>query len=328
MNKLRRVKKFIAILSATAVFATSFYFGKAVARADYNYRIDQFTGEEYYDEAGNIKDQSQADTSSRRLITTGEYYDLDYHCFVFPLGDGTAEINSSVADGMVVNYPVSLEIPAEISATLYQNGNEVEYNGSSVRERGEYTLIAKVEEREITVLSFTIVGKKTGIISSYTMPTGFRVLSATVDGVEAGWSRNSVTMSTEGHYMISYQCDATEIGYSLDVTIDHTPPEITLDGVKEDGKARGPVTIVGLEEGDTYKVVKDGNSYHNTDGKLKQSGRYYLQVTDDADNVSVYEFIIMVYLDNSGLIFLLVIVGTIGILVAYLIMSRKKLRVR
>ena len=329
MNKLGRVKKFITVFSAAAIFATSAFLCKVTASADtYNYRIDQFTGEEYYDENGDIKDQSKIDTSVRKSVAKGVYYDTDLRAFVYPIGSGTTEITANIMDGMIVNYPVTIEIPNEVMYTLYQNGNEVKYNGNSVRDKGEYTLIAKVEDREITVFSFTIVGNKTGLINNYTVPTGFRITSVKLDGLDANYSRNSVSLSAEGHYQISYECDATGISYSLEVTIDHTPPEITLEGVREDGKARGPVTIEGLEEGDTVSIVKDGNSYHNLSGKLTQSGRYYLQVTDNADNSSVYEFIIMIYLDNSGLVFFLVIAGTIGALVAYLILSRKKLRVR
>ena len=161
MNKLRRVKKSIAILSAAAVFACSVFFGKATVLADnYNYRVDQFTDEPYYDDNGNINNPDAKDTSRRRLIKNGEYYDLDIHAFVFPIGSGTAEITAGVADGMIVNYPVSIDIPTEVVATLYQNGNEYNYNGNTVRDRGEYTLIAKVEDREVTVFSFTIEVKE------------------------------------------------------------------------------------------------------------------------------------------------------------------------
>ena len=62
--------------------------------------------------------------------------------------------------------------------------------------------------------------------------------------------------------------------------------------------------------------------------RLTQSGKCVITATDDADNTITYQFTLMIYLDSNGWIFVLVIVLVIAAIVTYLVLQRKKLRVR
>ena len=61
--------------------------------------------------------------------------------------------------------------------------------------------------------------------------------------------------------------------------------------------------------------------------KLTRSGKYTVTITDPAGNSSVYNFIIMVYFNGGSIIFLILIVVVIVGIIAYVLISRKRLRV-
>jgi hypothetical protein len=107
-----------------------------------------------------------------------------------------------------------------------------------------------------------------------------------------------------------------------------TPPALVFEGVEEDGKARGPVTITGYEDGDVVTVLKDGASTYYYGDRLTESGYYTVTAVDDADNVSTYEFTIMIYVDSKGWVFFLILVLVIAAVAAYIIIQRKHLRIR
>ena len=294
----KTVTKFIALLMCGAILALVAPWSGLIAKADNEeVRLDPFTGLPVDENPLSYDDANQ----SRKQISGNMYYDYNYGCFVYLVGNGLYEITSNVADGMIVNEAVVISAPAEILLIVYQDGNE---------------------------MSFTIVGAATGKIVGFTIPDGFYIKSATCEGQNVPMTSSYISMSEEGQYSIQYACEKTDLNYFLNVRIDHTPPQVTLEGVKEDGKARGPVTITGLEESDRIAVYKDGEMLKAVSNKLTQSGRYEVTVTDNAENSATYNFTIMIYLDINGVVFFLVIVLVIGAVVAYILIQRKHLKVR
>ena len=289
-------------------------------------RIDPFTGELVTEDENSDASGSIYSDGDRRYVADGEYYDFSSEYYIFPLSDGT-EISATVADGMIVNETVILNVPEGVAATLYRNGSELELD-SELSKSGEYTLQVADGGTDKRLLSFTIVDKTTGLITGYTMPSGFRVREAYKDGEDAEWYSTYVSMEEEGFYSVYYMCERTEVPYELAINIDHTPPGITLKGVDAKGKARGPVTIEGLEEGDRISVIKDGEVYNPSEPKLTQYGRYKLTVIDSAGNEGTYEFTILIYIDTSGVFFFIILGLVIVGVVTFLILQRKHLRIR
>jgi hypothetical protein len=60
---------------------------------------------------------------------------------------------------------------------------------------------------------------------------------------------------------------------------------------------------------------------------LTQSGKYSLTISDQAGNYNTYNFVIMLYFNTSGIVFLLLILGIVGGIAAYIFISAKHLRV-
>ncbi len=333
MEKSKRRIIFIGSLM-TALLVWLCPWGSIVANAtgdfsDYDYygRIDSFTGEPINDTITD-GDNTIITDSSRKYITGNEYYDYDLRSYVFPVENGLQELSVSVADGMIVNEPVTIQVPEGMLLSVYLNGQPYNLVGDTIRDIGEYTINTSASGQETKILSFTICGKKTGMITNYSIPTGFSILEATLNGQDVDYTKSFISLEEEGTYNIRYICGKTGIEYVLTVETDHTPPAVVFEGVDEKGRAYGPVLITGKEPTDTIVILKDDKEIKSFNDKLTQSGHYQAWVTDDAMNTVISNFTIMIYLDSNGILFILVILAVIGGFVAYLIWQRKHLRVR
>ena len=278
--------------------------------------LDSFTGERM-DIVGS-GDSARAVTSVT-WITDQMYYDTDKKQYGYYAGD--EDIYATVADGMVVRSKVEIQIPDSVACVLYRNGHSGEFTGGTIEEPGSYTLGITQDGNTVNLFSWTIVTGMTNEVLNYTMPSGFEITAATRDGEVTDWSLEYVDMSAEGRYIISYECVRTGIPYTLDLTVDRTPPVLAIEGVDEDGKARGPVAVAKTDENDTLTITKDGEEYNTTLTRvLTQSGRYVATVTDIAGNRTEYPFTIMIYLDRNGVIFLilfLLVAAAVGALFVY-----------
>ena len=299
-----------------------------VAYADdldtYSGQIDPFTGEPVMNTSG-INEVSTL--SNRKMITEKMYYDFSVGKYAYPVDNGLTDVYSNAADGMILTEPVQISIPDGVTILVYCDGN-LQNTTLEYRAKGGYTVRALYNDNETELFSFMIVGSKTGAVSAYQMPPYFRVDSVTLDGQEVSHTRNLVDMTDEGYYTVDYRCERTDVRYNLNVTVDHTPPQVVFHGIDEDGKARGPVSWEGLEMGDTLRVYKDGGEFLHEGDKLTQSGRYEVIVTDDAGNTITEAFTILIYLDRNGFAFVGIIALVIGGLVGYLIWHRKHMKVR
>ena len=289
---------------------------------DYTGDVDIYTGKPV------VAGEDNKNKASYIPIKDGSTYDVENGMFVYTLENGT--FACSVCEGMITTSPVALIKDGEYNVALYRDGRKVDGIPSSVADPGSYVVIYWDNTSENQILTFQIVEKETGRINQYIVPQGFTVTSVYLNGELQKNSFGSVDMSKEGLYQISYRCSATGIEYYLNVTTDHTPPKVTFEGLDSDNKARGPVTIRGLQEGDTvYILLNDENKGKmNYQNQITQEGSYHVTVTDKAGNSISRDFIIMIYLNVKGVFFLsLIIVIIIGVMIA-LYISRKRLRVR
>lgn len=286
--------------------------------------LDTFSGDKV-DVSGD-KDGS-SEVADKVWITDNMFYDTKNKAYGYYVGNEI--VYSNVADGMVVKDKVSVKIPETIKAKLYWEGYEMDFPGGNVSRLGSYTVEVSYNATSIQLFSFMIVGSDTNQMLSYTMPDGFRLTKVKRDGEEIDYTRKFVDMSKEGHYVISYECSKTGVPYTLDVTVDTTPPTVVIEGVDDDGKARGPVAITQKVDKDTMVITKNGEEYKTMLGSvLTQNGRYVVTITDPAGNSTEYRFTILIYLDKNAWIFsgvfLLVVIVVIGLFVYF----RKHLRVR
>ncbi|SEF79710.1 hypothetical protein SAMN04487934_103188 [Eubacterium ruminantium] len=287
---------------------------------DYSGPLDPVTG----DPIGTDEDG----TPNRTVISDGSVYDAEEktYTYTFP----SAVISSSAADGMVVTGEVFLEASNNTALVLYKDGEKIANIPESVSESGAYTFTLNSDGTVKNVLSFRIVKKITNALNQYVMPDGFYVKSVYIDGVEQeDISYGSVDMTQEGFYEISYKCSDNQVEYSLDVTVDHTPPDITFKGLGKDNKASGPVTVVGLKPTDTINITFNGKKTAlDYDSQLTESGKYRVVITDEAGNRIEKNFRILIYINlRTGILIAIVLAVVIGVGIA-LYITRKRMRVR
>ena len=285
----------------------------------YSGPIDSYSGAEFGTEDGG---------SDEMDISSGVVYVTSQRMYRYDTRQGS--VYTSVVSGMVVQDTVSIQPDDSMAWTLFRNGVPVEEpNLTSIVTEGSYVFqITQADGTAIQLLTFTIVGDISCQLTGYEMPTGFLITDATLDGTAAPYERGYISMMEEGTYKVQYQCPAAGEVYTLSVQIDHTPPELTLVGV-ENGVAHGPVQLEGQQEGDTVAVYLDGSpEWYAVGDELTKSGSYTVQVTDEAGNRTTYAFDILLYFDFNSYVVFLIVFAVLASLVTYLVLARKRLRVR
>lgn len=263
-------------------------------------------------------------------VSDGVTYDPLQRSFVFEANGGKSVVRSTALDGMVVSSPVSV---SGGGVFLYKNGAEYDGSLDPVTEPGEYVVMVNSAERSVRVLAFTIVGKTTGLISVYRLPEGMIVDSVTFNGEEVTADYRSVSMEREGDYKIVSECVASGAVYTLETTVDRTPPALAFEGAEDNrGRFNSAVTVTGLGGGEKISVTRDGQPYSvrlESDGtvKLTESGMYGITAFDEAGNSSEYSVLIMAYLNASGTAFVVLVVLVAAAVIVYVIVRRRKMRI-
>lgn len=263
-------------------------------------------------------------------ISSGEYYDTQARTFVYVISQlQNREVYSNVPNGAVTTETVSVIVDDALTVELYRDGVLVsDADLTSITEPGGYTVSIIGSNTSYQPVSFQIVSSVTGLLDEYTMPKGFSVNGVTLNGEKQNYSARSVELKDEGDYVIDYSCTLTGEEYRLMVTIDHTPPTLTLSNVNENGIAKGPVDISDVEEGAVIYVLHDGKEVSAVGNKLNETGDYHIILTDAAGNTSEYVFRIGVYFNAAAIISFLLLAAAITAMCLYLSRERKKMRVR
>ncbi|MBR6382174.1 MAG: hypothetical protein IKS07_10955 [Lachnospiraceae bacterium] len=231
-------------------------------------------------------------------ITEGESFDADAQMFVYPVPGTEAQIRCTAADGMYVSEGVTLLADPGVRLVVTRGGEEVVPDEEGrLTDQGDYLVFS--EGTESPLFSFSVLGRATSKKGDYVVPQGFRILHVDRDGELGSWTGDRVSLSREGAYHIVTYCEAADRQYELDVTADHTPPEVVLSGVDEKGFASGPVELIGLSGDDSFRVYRDGMQ-EETGTVLRKSGSYEVILRDAAGNESVRRFTILVYFAGGG----------------------------
>lgn len=292
---------------------------------DYTGDIDIYTGAPAtsYDEGLNS-------TDTVVQLAGGGTYDRRTHYFVYDVPGQSLSVQSTVADDIITTDAVSLFPDEGLEVTLYRKSKRLtDVDLTDISAPGKYTLVAKGSDGDQQILSFQIVAKNTGAIKKYTVPAGFAITGAQLNGEILSVPDNrQVDLESEGEYTIRFRCIPTGVEYEIGLDIDHTPPAFSLQGI-EDGVARGPVTLVDVAEDESVRATFGGSDINIASDEIFRSvGRYTVTVTDPAGNSRTEDFTIRMYLNYQGVIFFLLAVGIIAGTIAFMYISKKKMRIR
>lgn len=318
-TSLDRKHKFAALLlSAVFLFVLC-----VPAFADQGEAIGNF--EQGTGESSRVENSGTEDGEQLITLSGGVSYSPDTGLFYRDVENSRFGIN--VPDGAIVTGTVAAELAPSLTGVLYKNGNEIEgADLSYITAPGKYVLAVTANDSTQTArVSFTILTSPTGNVKEYKMPPDFFVVSATLDGEPASYSQTYVDMSGEGLYEISYRSPEADRDMMLSVTVDHTPPTVTLTGLT-DGKANGPVTVSDVEEGAKVYLIRNGKQSVYT-GTITETGSYSLTVKDEAGNETTYDFVVVTYANSSFKVLIATLAVLIIALVGYIIYYRKYIRV-
>lgn len=276
-----------------------------------------------------LTDSQLLDSSTKEdiPITSNMKYNYQTDLFIYPVSDSSFAVTANVADGMVTTKEVSINVPNGVVSSLYFNGSDVSQTDMQhLSTPGRYVFKVRMGGTVSTLFSFQILSEMSGELNRFTLPEGFEFGTVLVDGEEVMPDGSFMSMMEEGEYDISYRCRVTNLPYSLHVIVDKTPPALKLENV-ENGRARGPVDISDMEEGAMVYMTYDGEEI-NYAPLLTISGTYDIIITDKSGNVAEYSFRILPYLDSKSWIAIATFVAAIAAITIYLLLEKKRLKVR
>jgi len=270
---------------------------------------------------------STGEKTNEVSLTTNCTYDFVRRMYCMPVDDtNTNYLYCNVFTGMITTNIVTLSFDDTSNITVYRDGEVVDPSTySQLGVFGNYTVRNTKTDREL--MTFTIMSTLSGSLHQYVVPSIFYITSLRINGETQLIQSNTVNFEEDGLYSLSYKCAKNEMSYTLTVQVDHTYPELVLNGVNEKMEANSPVSFGLLESGSTLVVTKDGEVV-DTRMEIKESGDYIAKYTDAAGNTSTYYFTVNVFLDGGAWVFVGLAALVIGAAVGFVIYSRKNMRVR
>lgn len=319
---------FIASASSAVDNQTIVGYDKAIViqakgPVDFN---DENGTHEIDSQTGLPVDNDVTNTTVNPRISDNCYYDLTANKFVYSVGTNETAVKATVANGMIVSSVVTIEPSEGVSYTVYKNGTALEQPDLMISEPGSYTFEVAYSSGNIKLFNFRIVGPKSNL-DYYDLPYGFTVLEVMMGGDYATFQERSVEFYNETDYIVRYRCDATNKTYVLETTIDRTPPTLKLSELKDGNKASGPVDISDIEPNCKVSISLDGKPIAFKK-RLTDSGKYVINIEDQAGNVNFYSFSIMLYFTTGGIIFVIAGVLLVVGAVIYVIYSKNHMRIR
>jgi len=290
--------------------------------------IDEMTGKPIEDVTPTTGENGSTGQGSIYVSDTCTY-DVERGLFLYTVeGVGVNMISSNVGSGAITGNAVSVSGGTELGLKIYKDGVEqTDLDTSNITAPGYYVVIVfGANSQRITVLKFTILGEYTNA-ENVSVSGRYSISNVSLGESNLGVTGDTLTLENEGTYTFTITNKATKLTEQVTTTVLRTPPTLALAALNEKNLARGPVDISDANpEWDI--VIYHDNKQMAYQKVLDASGNYTITITDQAGNVTHYAFTILLYLNNMGLILICVVVAlAIGAFV-YLVISRKKKRVR
>ncbi len=334
-HTMKTIKSLFAIAALACLFGTIVLAEGALPADnvdfDFSGEIDTQTGKPLYTE----DDENAVDTEEgKKAVLERDVCDYDLlarHYVNYIDKNPTSFFYTSVLNNFYSNEPVKIELVQGNDFTLYKDGEEMkEPNLEEITEHGTYVLTVFTNDKTVySEFVFSIVTKPVNYIKSFPTPTGFFLSSYTLDAKEQTIPENgTVQAEQDGRYALQYSAYSGDVVENITVTIDRQAPTLALDNVI-DGVAESAVSLAGMPQDTIYKIfLDDAEIPLPFNFMLTAPGQYLIDLSDEANNTTRYEFIIKVYFTvSSAMVFVLIAGAIIGIFV-YSRLYRKKVRIR
>lgn len=254
-------------------------------------------------------------------------YDAGSDKYILYCGDNEVYCNVPPDTLLPRGEQLKFEVPNDVTANLYCNGNLVE-QWDQLRDPGNYVLQIKNTGNEQSAYEFTILSDAVNNLEEFWAPKGFEIDFIQLNGENLTLIYSDYfKFSVDGRYRIGWKNEEIEKNYVVEFTLDRVAPTVTLNGVIGNA-ASCAVTLSDLEAGAGVAYEVDGEYHDWSEGEeLTVPGEYRLAVFDAAGNYTMYEFTIHTYLNGSAYMALGMIFGAVIALFIYSRWLRKNMRV-
>ncbi len=319
--------------TGAGVFALGVLFASALVSAVYHtdvYATDlSYEGELLID---SLYPAEAGDDESDALvpITNDMFYDEGRDEYVYRVCDGAGEVRSNLPEGIMIRESAAFYPDKNVDLTIYRDGEKLtDPNLGNIWEPGDYTVEAFCGSSREDMMSFTLLPQSTGRYSLYRAPMGYVIAKSKCDGEDIDHEKNRMSLDNEGDYLIKIKSKKLKKAYVVTFRVDTTPPRISFSGIDENGVAKkGAVGIEAYDKKDDITVKKDGQPCDFSPAGFSETGAYEVTATDVAGNTTKYEFTIMAYYGNRVRSFLLILLAIVLGIAVYLILERRRFRVR
>jgi len=277
-------------------------------------------------------EETPADIGNRLFFTE---YDNSSGYFRTVLHTGDS-FYSNVPDGMVLNGSVVFTPDENIRYELYKDGEEVDYEpGEYISDPGAYIMIPVIDNLEYEnfyrnnrpLFHFRILAGDTKELSLFPAPDCMTIEAVryefedVTDSVMI--SPREAMLSEDGTWEIDLKSMAGTV--TTTVVRDTQTPIVSIETQPNLAK------IEYLSDDIVNAVITNGSEIVS-EGELIQKvtkpGRYRITLTDDAGNVSYYDFVVQYRINGYAILAIVIVFALIGAVLIFVRRAQTKVRVR
>lgn len=246
---------------------------------------------------------------------------------------------SVIMGGVINNSSVVFDaLDDSVVSTVVRNGKEVDSaNTKTFNTSGHWELLIVDSLGNASYAEFFIVNNSLGRFD-YSAPYNFMISEVWKTDSKGNISQidtdgKSISLEENGDYVVGVTGVGILSSFRFTVTVDNTPPSITLVGVEDKGITANNVSVKGLKNGDNVKVYKDGVLVEDIDVSLSSSvpeittgGDYKIVVTNIQGVSSEYTFTRKKIANAATSVFIIVVLAmmSVGIAIGLLYHTKQK----
>ena len=244
-----------------------------------------------------------------------------------------------IKGGVVNNSSVVFEASDDsFIKTAVRNGNLTESaNLKTFSATGHWELLIADPLGNTSYAEFYVINNSLGQFD-YSAPYDFEINEVWKTDGKGNVSQidtdgNTVSLIENGDYVVGVTGIGVLSSFRFTVTIDNTPPSITLVGVEDKGITANDVSFKGLKSGDNVKIYKDGVLVNDIDVSLAANlpeittgGDYRVVVTNIQGVSTEYTFTRKKIANAATSIFIIIVVSmlAVGVVIGLLYHSKQK----
>lgn len=242
--------------------------------------------------------------------------------------DNSIAYDINIYRGGISNGGVRIVAYENLKVYMYKDGELIDYEFEQIlMQDGEYAFTLVDDLGNKTSSFFTIITKKKKNLN-HIIQEGIVVTSITKndENYEFEINDHNLYLHDEGEYTVNILDEVFNKEYSFDISIDTTPPTLEIIGVENGGSTKKKVILKNVSEKPyTIYITVDGVPFeYKLGSEIEKSGRFIVELTDEAGNTTTYTFERVYSLNGPSI----AVLGGLGALVVLLIILLVKSRHR